>query len=155
MSASSIAEASELAVNGAALTTAPVPASKSALNPRSRVSLTSRSNSSSWVLRAREKEIARAAPPAPSSSIFLSSTSTPASVMAFKAPGPSVPKPINLSCSWTTVLIEPMERSVAEISSTYFMASILWGIVMLRPRKLLNARIPAKAPLTSSTRQAI
>jgi hypothetical protein len=85
---------------------------------------------------------------------FFPATRTPASASAFRAPGPSVPKPLSRPPSLTTVFTDPIPRSTSATSSRCSITDTLWGMVTLIPRNPDRARMPAIAAPTSSTRNA-
>ena len=89
--------------------------------------------------------IARAAPPAPSTTTRLPFGSVPASVRRpRRKPLPSVFSPINRSPSRRTVFTAPMIAALGAVWSRYWITETLCGMVRLRPR-IPNARTPSMA----------
>ena len=94
--------------------------------------------------RASSTQMARDAPPAPNTITRLPLTSTPLEARDIMKPLPSVFSPKRRPLSLTIMLTAPMSLALSEISSRYFMTSILWGMVQLMPR-ILKALRPLMA----------
>ena len=91
---------------------------------------------------------ARAAPPAPSTVIVLSSGEMPASNSICKNPRPSVLQPRIFPSRSTTVFTARYSCASASSSSTSSTRSVLWGMVALKPAYPSSAARRRKAAVS-------